>query len=598
MATILTVDDRPINRQFLVTLLGYGKHRVIEAQDGAEGLRLLYGEHPDLVILDVKMPLVDGFEFLGHLRDDISVADTPVILYTGLQLDEARRSELMSQGVTAFIMKPAEPQVILDAVNKALQGHTTEDDAALPSFTIDDLQCRLAAEQSIGMRLNALVETGLELSLEKDPARLLERFCNAACQILDAKYAVIGILDASAQELTNIFVSGCSHEGPITFSPPRTEAIDSIIKKGRPVRRRGAGDDQFVLLNPEQTPVECFLGVPIASGTKSYGWFYVINEKGSTAFEVEHERIAETLAAQIAVFYENILLYEEVRIKSIELEIESAERERAEKQRAQAAFELDRARQEQLELRDRFFSHVSHELRSPLSAIYQFTTIILDDLAGAITDEQREYLDIILRNSLQLRTMIDDLLEVTRAESGKQHIEPRDFGLAELCKELKTSFRKRAADLGVNLSSEGFDDLPEVFADPGRIRQVLNNLLDNAIKFTPVGGNVCILATVDPAEPGFVRIEVVDTGCGIAKQSLGSIFERHFQEERVTESSRSGLGLGLYICKQLIELQGGRIWAESNHGLGSSFFFTLPAANADARCTQLVSEKAQELTVV
>jgi sigma-B regulation protein RsbU (phosphoserine phosphatase) len=238
--------------------------------------------------------------------------------------------------------------------------------------------------------------------------------------------------------------------------------------------------------------------------------------------------------------------------------------------------ELDRGRQQQLKIKDQFLSHISHELRSPLAVIHQFVTILLDRIAGDLTPEQNEYLGIILRNVNQLRKMIEELLEVTRAETGKLAIHPQWTPLFELIDETTDVMKIAASGKGIGLSSEVSRGLPFAYADPNRARQVLMNLIDNAVKFTPEGGKIAVRCQVSSENPHFLSVSVSDTGCGIPPEETKKIFDSLYQVKDSIEINRKGLGLGLYICKELVSRHGGRIWAESEFGQGSTFSFTLP----------------------
>ena len=237
---------------------------------------------------------------------------------------------------------------------------------------------------------------------------------------------------------------------------------------------------------------------------------------------------------------------------------------------------LKRDRQQQLDLKNRFLSYVSHELRSPLTAIYQFSTILSDGLAGSLSPKQDEYLKIILRNVNQLRTMIDELLEATRAETGKLSVEPRCISLEDVIRETLSTIQSIAVAKGIFLCADILSTLPPVYADPERIRQILINLMDNGIKFTPEKGQVTLRAYLFEEDPNYLCVEISDTGCGISTEGTRLIFERHYQEPSNRDMNQKGLGLGLYICRELITLHGGRIWVKSQLGNGSTFYFTLP----------------------
>jgi signal transduction histidine kinase len=239
--------------------------------------------------------------------------------------------------------------------------------------------------------------------------------------------------------------------------------------------------------------------------------------------------------------------------------------------------ESEEMRRHQLSTKDRFLSHVSHELRTPLTAIYQFITILSDGLAGDLNDQQREYLDIVQRNVKQLQAMVGDLLDAARADNGKLTIDPRVISLQTSMHEVLTNHRATAAVKAITLSAEYPNDSLLVHADAQRIKQVLSNLIDNAIKFTPPRGNITVNAQIVEADQGFVRVSVSDTGCGIKADAVQSVFDRLYQEESMLNTNRKGLGLGLHICRELVSRQGGRIWVESDLGKGSAFHFTLPA---------------------
>jgi len=237
---------------------------------------------------------------------------------------------------------------------------------------------------------------------------------------------------------------------------------------------------------------------------------------------------------------------------------------------------VEKAHQQQIETRDQFLSHISHELRTPLSAILQFVTILLDGLDGEINPTQKEDLEIILRNSKHLNLMIRDLLDVTRAITGRLAIDPQPISILDVAAGTVDAFKRKAAAKGISLFSEIQEELPSVYADSARIGQVLSNLVDNAIKFTPENGRISIRASLYRKDPDFICVEVADTGLGIDPDEKKKIFEYLYQAIKVTVSSRQGLGLGLFISKEIIFRHDCEIWVESVPGKGSTFYFTLP----------------------
>ena len=237
---------------------------------------------------------------------------------------------------------------------------------------------------------------------------------------------------------------------------------------------------------------------------------------------------------------------------------------------------LDMNRKQQLQYKDELLSHVSHELRTPLTCAHQFVTIVLDGLAGPISAEQRDHLETALLSVNQLRAMIGGLLDATRAESGKISIDRCCVEVGDLVQQSATMMRPVAKARQVTLEVSVDGRLLLVSADTHRILQVLINLIDNATKFTPPQGSVRVNACKFEADPAFICISVADSGRGIRPEAKALIFERLYQDASGFESSRTGLGLGLYIVQELVRLHGGRIWVESQLGYGSTFSFTVP----------------------
>ena len=237
---------------------------------------------------------------------------------------------------------------------------------------------------------------------------------------------------------------------------------------------------------------------------------------------------------------------------------------------------LETTRKQQIEFKNQFLSHVSHELRTPLTCIHQYVTLLLDGLAGAVTPDQSDHLKTVLKSVNQLHAMIRDLLEATRAETGKMRVEPRCLSLNELIRQTVAMMRPTANEKRIGLETGLDGKLPLVLADPDRVLEVLINLVDNAIKFTPAAGVVMVQASIVEADPTAVYVSVTDTGRGINPNSKALIFDRLYQDANAVHNNRSGLGLGLFICREIVRLHGGRIWASSEPGQGSTFTFTLP----------------------
>jgi len=230
--------------------------------------------------------------------------------------------------------------------------------------------------------------------------------------------------------------------------------------------------------------------------------------------------------------------------------------------------ELDR-------LKSQFVSSVTHELRTPLVATQKALDVIITKTAGPVNDDQARFLDIARRNLERLYALINDILDLSKLEAGKMKIETAPANIEQVVNDVATSLGSWANSKKIQVNKNIAPGMPTVVMDAGRVIQVLNNLVSNALKFTPQGGTVVL--EVKPRPDGqYVEVSVTDTGIGIAKEDLGKLFQKFIQVGERRQMDVSGTGLGLSIAKEIIELHGGRIWAESEKGQGATFRFVLP----------------------
>jgi signal transduction histidine kinase len=240
----------------------------------------------------------------------------------------------------------------------------------------------------------------------------------------------------------------------------------------------------------------------------------------------------------------------------------------------QALEEANERLQEADQFKSDFVANVSHEFRTPLTTIKGSTDNMLDGISGALTDKQRHYLHRIKANTDRLARMINDLLDLSRIEAGQLLIVPVKVSVQQVTHDVVENLQGLAAEKGMTLRLRASPSVVMALADPDRINQIVVNLVTNAIKFTPSGGSVEVRVVSDGE---FVCVAVQDTGEGIPPEEVDRIFEK-FHQVSGTAAARRGAGLGLLIAKRLVELQGGRIWVESEPGKGSTFQFTLPIA--------------------
>ena len=222
-----------------------------------------------------------------------------------------------------------------------------------------------------------------------------------------------------------------------------------------------------------------------------------------------------------------------------------------------------------------FYHTLSHELKTPLTAVREFVSIVLDGLQGPLADDQRHSLGRALACCDQMVLHMNDILDATRLETGKLAIRPCWFALKAVIDQATAHCAQRAAKAGVEIRAEIEQGIEQAYFDPQRFLQVLSNLLDNGIKYSKAGDAVTVRVAREPEAPGALSVSVQDRGRGIALEQQERIFERLYQASPDDAAIRGGLGIGLYLCRELLRLHGEQIRVESAPGCGSTFTFSL-----------------------
>ena len=231
------------------------------------------------------------------------------------------------------------------------------------------------------------------------------------------------------------------------------------------------------------------------------------------------------------------------------------------------------------QMKSDFISLVSHELRTPLTSIIGFVSFILDGKAGAINDRQRNSLARVQRQSKRLAALINDLLDISRIESGRIQMDQKPISLLEIVTQRLEEIRPQADEKSIRLALTAPESVPKVLGDEARMGQVFTNLIGNAIKFTPDNGEVNVKVEADG---NLLHVEVIDTGPGIPAEERQKIFDKFYQLSDISTRQQGGSGLGLSITKSIVEAHGGRLWIDDgNQGNGSNFQFVLPLVRED-----------------
>ncbi len=390
----------------------------------------------------------------------------------------------------------------------------------------------------------------------------------------DAKYR--GLLEAAPDAMVVVNQDGeivlLNAQAEIQFGYRRDEIVGQKVITIIP-----QGFAERLITDGARTPAEA-LAQQIGTGIELWG-----KRKDGTSFPIEImlSPLEEGADVLVTAAIRNITKRKDAEKHLARLEAE----QRLEREYARVAREeqvrlhliaVEKSRDEKTRLQEKFLSHVSHELRTPLTATYFFTTNLLDGLLGDLTAEQHEHLAHALTNLSQLKNMVSDLLDITRLDAHKVTLEQQCSNPSQLIADAISTCQPNAAEKDVVLHSLASGEYPPLWVDATRVRQVLTNLIGNAIKFTPKGGTVTVGIGPSEKDDSFVCLSVSDTGCGISPENLAIVFDRLAQIPGEEDKSRAGLGLGLFIAKELVSLHGGSIWVESQLGRGSTFFLTLP----------------------
>ena len=402
--------------------------------------------------------------------------------------------------------------------------------------------------------LHALNEVGQAISSTLDLQAVLSTIVARATQLSGTDAGVIYEYD----ELREVFL-------PRATERLETEIVETML--ATPVRKgEGATGRLAEVQEPIQLPdileapaesrvrgvlvragYRALLAVPLVREDHLLGGLTVIR-KSTGAFTPEVIDLLRTFATQSALAIQNARLFLEIADKSRQLE--AANRHKSE-----------------------FLANMSHELRTPLNAVIGFSEVLLQRMFGDLNAKQDEYLKDIYASGQHLLSLINDILDLSKIEAGRMELASTPFHLPSAVDNAVTLVKERAARHGITLHVDVDPQMGEIVGDERKVKQVLLNMLSNAVKFTPEGGRISLKAA---RRDGMVEIAVTDTGVGIAPEDQAAIFEEFRQVGHDETRKQEGTGLGLTLAKKFVELHGGRIWVESAVGRGSTFTFTLP----------------------
>ncbi len=332
--------------------------------------------------------------------------------------------------------------------------------------------------------------------------------------------------------------------------------------------------------------IKSFVQAPIISEYKTVGVLTASSIKEKGYFSDKFIDLFKTVAQQLGVAIKNAELYGKLAKFNKELEVKVAERTIELERKSMELEEANKELKVLDQLKSEFLANMSHELRTPMNSIIGYTQLLLDGVDGPINEDQKESMEKVERNAEHLLSLINDILDLSKIEAGKMVLELKALPLKVVVDETIDTILPLAEDKQQKLVVDVADNLPQIMADADKLRQILINLLNNAIKFTSRNGIITLNADfwqgtppagLDP-EKRYLLVSVQDTGIGIKKEDIDRLFGEFIQLDASASRKYGGTGLGLSITKRLVEMHHGAIWVESEHGKGSTFSFVIPFA--------------------
>ena len=635
---VLVVDDRVENIEFIVDyVLNPHGYVHVAARDGAEGLRLARRERPDLMLLDLNMPKMNGIEVLEALKNEKT--QMPVILMT-FHGSETLAVAAFRLGIKDYIVKPFQVEEMLEAIERALTEVRLRRER-------DELTARLVnVNRQLGQRvreLNTLFGIGKSVTAVLDLEKVLARLVEAAVYLTGAEEGSLLLVDTQTNELHMVAAQGFEERMARAF---RLRVEDSlagrVVKTGEPL-----------ILHSDETHriktsylVKSLVYVPLKVKDRISGVLGVDNRQTDRRFAKHDVQLLSALADYAAIALENAHLFGEVENERAKLatilgsteepvlvtagpddcvvlanaaarrtfgltatSVEGRPLAELIDNRQLVDFvagvpEAGSAQKDEIALADgrvfyatltpipdvgyaiimqdithlkeldqmktEFVSTVSHDLRSPLTAMMGYVHLL--GAVGPLGDKQQEFVARIVRGADQMTELINDLLDIGKIEAGLE-MEMAACDLGAMAQDTIEQLRGQAAGKSHKLVYQGPAEPAMVLGDRLRLCQVISNLIGNAIKYTPAGGEI---GTTVQVKDSLALLSIEDNGIGVPPADLPYIFDKFYRVGTKETADIQGTGLGLAICKSVVEKHGGRIWAESEPGKGSIFRVALP----------------------
>jgi signal transduction histidine kinase/AmiR/NasT family two-component response regulator len=526
MPRILVVDDQKIPRMTVAAILREAGHEVETAESGQTGLDLAAKLSPDVIVLDVHMPEMDGFEVVERLKQNPKTAPTPVVFLTADPPTDELIVRGLELGAYDFLSKGCSRAELLARVGVMARIKRGNDE------------------------LSAIARISDTLIQTLDPSELSERFVRQVKEVFRAD-GVLLVFTPGGEEVRLRSAAGIDADHPLA-----DPLIESLLETAGAASGftdvvcddlKGAGG-----VLARRSEFQSAIAVRLEHEGRPPTLLAVFTGRAEGFIRGSDAPLLHLLARQASIALDNALLHARTREQARLME--------------QQADELERA----ITQRSRFFASMSHELRTPINAVIGFVQLLEMGTYGEMTEPQTTALSRVNRSAQHLLELINDVLDISKIEAGKLEVYAEETDLGHLVHDTATSVQLQAARKNLDLIIDAPSDSIAI-TDPARVRQIVLNLLSNAVKFTDEGS---VRVSLTKTEQGY-EIAVSDTGQGIDEADQQRVFEEFEQTHRT--SGGGGTGLGLAISRRLAHLLGGEVHLESTPGEGSTFTLELPA---------------------
>lgn len=545
---VLIVEDNPDLNSFLVdTVLPQLGYRSVLAITGAQAWQIISEQHPDVILLDVELPDINGLDLVERLR--LEEIKTPVIMMTAHGSEETA-VRAFRLGVRDYLIKPYTADQVASAIEDALYLSRLEEERDRLTHQLQQRVQELTVLERIGRSVAAVL----------DLDTLLNRIVEASVFITRADEGFLLLLDEDTHELYLRAAKNLEEDQVRLLRLKVTDSLlGQVVQTGQPFMRGGAEDAVSEHKVVTGYLVRALLHVPLIIQDQVVGVLSVHRRTSAQAFSQNDLERLSALANYAAIALQNAWLHEALKDHATRIEAAYAEL------------------QEISKLKIEFVQDISHELRVPLTFIRGYVDLLREGAFGEVSPEQIEPLDIIANRTERINRLVSDMLTLQRLES--EGLELVQVNLAEIVFVAIEDARAAARRAGLVIREEIPENLPPLLGGPDQLSRVFDNLLINAIKFSPDGGTVTVRIR---EEPGQVNVYVSDTGIGIPADKLDRLFDRFYRASESEDKPIAGTGLGLSIVKAIVEAHGGQVAVESQEGQGSTFSFSLPKDGSEA----------------